>query len=318
MKLIGFQSLLVLLGMAVHASACMNSYEGPRLSSEALTRSESVERQIFANHDEDWPDRALRLRAELDRGGDFRVKNDLAVALAHAGNASQAVILFEEIERDQPGLYNTAANLGTAYELAGDNVKALTWIRRGIERNGNAHGGTEWLHVRILEVKLALEKNPRFLAERSILGFSIDEPPESVDIRGNRGEKLNVDRIKDALIYQLHERVQFVNRPDAVVGLLLYDLGRLIARESTGVGGAKDIFLQAKSYLSGLDGMDSFQRELNGLISSASTAQTKEHTPRLWKPLLIIAICLWGVVIAYFSRRLLARFAKRSCADAEL
>jgi hypothetical protein len=82
----------------------------------------------------------------------------------------------------------------------------------------------EWLHVRILETKLVLAKDPKSLVEHTVLGFPIRDLPEPVDIRGISREKLKPDQIKEALIYQLHERVQFVSRPDAVVGLLLYDL----------------------------------------------------------------------------------------------
>jgi tetratricopeptide (TPR) repeat protein len=318
MTLIGFHSLLLFLGVAAPAFACMNEYRPANLNVKAIERSESVSRQIFENHGaEDWSDRAAHLRSELDRGGDFRVKNDLAVALAHAGDAAQAVTLLEEIEREKPGLYVTAANLGTAYELVGDNVRALEWIRQGIKRNEDSHQGSEWLHVRILEAKLALEKDPHWLAEHSILGFSTDAFPKSMDIRGNRGEKLKPAGIKDALIYQLHERVQFVKPPDAVVGSLLYDLGRLIAQESSGLGGAKDVFIEAKSYMTGL-GMDSIRDALDSLITRAAHAQEEGYVPGQLKVLTYVAICLWGFIIAYAMKRLLARFTKRPCIDPEL
>lgn len=57
-----------------------------------------------------------------------------AVALLHLGRASEAVALLAGIERTHPGSYVTAANLGTAYELAGNNEVALKWIRQAIRR----------------------------------------------------------------------------------------------------------------------------------------------------------------------------------------
>lgn len=313
---VGIRPLFLVLAAAAPAFACMNEYHPPNF--KAIERSESVNRQIFEGHPtEDWSDRADRLRSELARSGDFRVKNDLAVALAHAGQANQAVTLLEEIEREKPGLYVTAANLGTAYELVGDNAKALEWIRQGIKRNADSHQGSEWLHVRILEAKLALAKDPHLLAGQTILGFSTEEElPKSIDIRGNRGEKLKRDRIKDALIYQLHERVQFVNPPDAVVGSLLYDLGRLIAKESSGLGGAKDVFSQAKSYVDGLSGMDSLLNTLDGFIRSATNAQQEGEGES--KALTYFAICLWVVLLVYGAKFLLARFTREPTPDSEL
>ena len=319
MNVITFHAFVLFLAIAAPAVCCMNTYLTPNpVNRDAVQRSESVERQIFEEHaTEDWWDRAERLRLELEHGGDFRVKNDLAVALAHTGQAARAVTLLEEIEREKPGLYMTAANLGTAYELAGDNVRALEWIRHGIERNSDAHNGTEWLHVCILQAKLALAKDPKSLVKHTILGFSMDDLPERVDIRGNRGEELQLDQIEKALIYQLHERVQFVSRPDAIVGVLLYDLGRLITREPTGAGGAKDVLLQAKSYLSGLDGMESVYWAAANYSSAAADAQTQEYAPRKRKTV-IIAICLWVFVLVSLSTHLLKRFTKRSIIASKL
>jgi hypothetical protein len=149
------------------------------------------------------------------------------------------------------------------------------------------------------------------------LELPIKDLPEPVDIRGNRGEKLKPDQIVKALIYQLHERVQFVSRPDAVVGLLLYDLGRFITREPTGVGGAKDILLQAKSYLSGLDGMDTAYRAAAAFSSSAAEAQTSEYPPSNRKTV-IIAVCLWGLILVYAATRFLGRLTGRTSTASEL
>jgi hypothetical protein len=140
------------------ALACFNDYV-PNVA--AIERSKSVldQRQKHVVK-EPWDVRRDRLRKEVAAGGDYKVKNDLATALAHTDEASEAVVLLEQIEEEKPGLYVTAANLGTAYELSGDDEKALEWIRKGIERNPNAHERSEWLHVRILEAKLTLKKDP--------------------------------------------------------------------------------------------------------------------------------------------------------------
>src|SRR5215211_4450058 len=100
MKLPRFFAFFLFLGAAQPVLACMNTYRPePAVNRKALQHSESIERRIFENDGgDDWPDRVKRLQSELNRGGDFRVKNDLAVALAHMGQAAQAVKLLEEIE----------------------------------------------------------------------------------------------------------------------------------------------------------------------------------------------------------------------------
>jgi tetratricopeptide (TPR) repeat protein len=97
-------------------------------------------------------------------------RNDYAVALILSEDHTKTIDVLERLEKDEPGLYMTAANLGTAYELAGDAATALKWSREGIRRDPNSHYGTEWLHVRILEAKLALAEDPQWLDSHTVLG----------------------------------------------------------------------------------------------------------------------------------------------------
>jgi tetratricopeptide (TPR) repeat protein len=244
-------ALLCLLA-PVAAWACMNDYT-PNVNKAAMKRGNSLIQQITLHPtNEPWTVRRERLRKLLAEGGDFRVKNDLATTLAHTGEADEAVKLLEEVEAEKPGRYFTAANLGTAYELAGDDRKALEWIRKGIERNPDAHDGTEWLHVLILQAKLAIAEDPKWLETHSILGDPVkgkENAKIGKGVAGNRGEKLTAAQIKKAFLYQLHERLQFVKPPDAVVGALLLDLGQLVALEPVGVGASAEIVNLAVEYL---------------------------------------------------------------------
>lgn len=164
-RLLPLITLFALSG-APSSFSCLNNYEP---NTAAIDRSRSLMEQLRRHPvNEPWEARRDRLRAALARGGDYRVRNDLAVALLHTGEAQEAVALLEALEAQKPGLYMTATNLGTAYELAGNNEKALEWIRRDIALNPTAHEGTEWLHVRILETKVTLESDPRWLDSHSI------------------------------------------------------------------------------------------------------------------------------------------------------
>jgi|GEM_PF-1805758 len=309
------------------AQACMNDYV-PNV--EAINRSHSLVEQL-THHPvaEPWTARRDRLRKALAEGGDFRVKNDLATALAHTGEAAEAVRLLEEIEAEKPGLYATAANLGTAYELSGDNEKALQWIREGIVRNADSHERSEWLHVMILQAKLAIAQDPKWLESHSVLQWDGRPAPDkhldpalvANSISGNRGEKLSVEQVKAALIYQLHERLQFVQAPDVVVGALLLDLGDMIGAEKSGQGGARGVFQLASQYLATLpDHHPLADRAWLGALS-AGMAQSRPRSgvvesltnPHAWQAMApIVAVGLVaGLGIIAIKRRVESRRAKR-------
>ena len=177
-----------------------------------------------------------------------------------------------------------AANLATACELTGDDGKALAWVRKGIERNPKADGGTEWLHARILEAKLALKDNPKWLESHSVLGPRDSSWQVEISVVGNRGEPLSPKQVKTALIYQLRERLQFTSPPDAIVGSLLLDLGELLSGDLSEVGGAYDVFKLAGDYLEGLPNVEPLQidveraeRKVCGAVWAAISAR---GTPR--------------------------------------
>jgi tetratricopeptide (TPR) repeat protein len=322
---------MAVLGLfaAFEAKACLNEY---RPNTAAVERSRSAEEKLtLHSHSEPWPERRNRLRQLLAEGGDFRVKNDLAAALAHTGEAKEAVKLLEEIEAEKPGLYFTAANLGTAYELSGDNQKALEWIREGIKRNPDAHEGTEWLHVLILQYKMAIDEDAKWPETHTIFGdpvfgYTNDElfahlreqkedpkakTPAPIGNKpvGNRGQKLTDEEIKTALFYQLHERMQFVKPPDVAVGGLLLELGILVGNESTGPGGSTGIFDLAKKYLRELPEEHPLAREAVVLGELANRGQrfpivNKSHSTSSMLIFFFVVVPGVALLIIYLKRRI--------------
>jgi len=69
--------------------------------------------------------------------------DDLAVAHSKLGDDARAVELMGLKEERFPGLYTTAANLGTFHVHAGDLEEGLRHIERAIEINPEAHFGRE-------------------------------------------------------------------------------------------------------------------------------------------------------------------------------
>ena len=167
---------------------------------------------------------------------DYKLRSDHAATLIHKGELAPAIEILEAIEKEKPGEYVIAVNLGTAYELAGDNEKALRWIREGVKRNPQSHWGTEWLHVRILEAKIALGKDPAWLRTHRVLGVDFGKGlTPSMPTAWPDGH--DAASTMHALEVQLSERLGFVKAPDPLTGSLIADLGDLnVLRRAVGYG----------------------------------------------------------------------------------
>ncbi len=131
-----------------------------------------------------------------------------------------AINLYLEIEKREPNRYSTASNIGTAYELIGQNENALKWIRKSIEINNRSHFYSEWIHVKILQAKINGDKfcNSRFLLNTD---FGMDSIP------ANTMKKEELGKLSEALYFQLNERISFVKPKERIVAQLLFDLGNI-------------------------------------------------------------------------------------------
>jgi tetratricopeptide (TPR) repeat protein len=189
-----------------------------------------------------------QMEAELRGATNFNARSDYTVALMYLGRASEAVSRLEALEKERPGEYFVAANLGTAYELAGNNIEALKWIQEGIRRNPESHDGTEWIHVRILEAKIQQEKDPTYFDRHTVLDLDPADLEASLVRAAEHPEKgIVFKELGQAILHQLVERLQFVKPPDAPVAGLLVDLAMLEAG-SRSLEGAVKILKMAKDY----------------------------------------------------------------------
>lgn len=136
--------------------------------------------------------------------------SDYAVLLLKAGKVNESLIIFQRLQQSYPEEYAFASNLGTAYELKGELDSALHYIQLGMELNPNAHEGSEWVHVRILEVKKQLIDQSNWLEDNEVLSLS-DEDKKDPDIR-------------DQLEIQIRERFPFTPNKDGIMASLMTDL----------------------------------------------------------------------------------------------
>ena len=168
---------------------------------------------------EDVEERSLIDLEEYKKTKNLDSYLNYATSLVYLGEYDKAISIFKEIEEKQPNKYELASNLGTAYELAGDNKNALIWIKKALQLNKDSHHGSEWIHIRILEYKL------RIIPLENLLGFDFGKERRPT----SKYSKEELENFSKDLAYQLSERTQFVKPKEQIVGKLYFDFGNLLA-----------------------------------------------------------------------------------------
>ena len=231
---------IAFIAVATPLFACINTYgtdlQGSLVATTHLPAGALIEMLTARSSDAEWRAHKTKLSRNLSRAP-IEQQNDYAAVMLHLGEIRPALAILVRIEQTKPGLYATATNLGTAYELAGKNEHALSWIRAGIVRNPSSHQGSEWLHATILETKLAMAGNPDWLRTHSVLGLdfgsgTVPRMPARFP-SGNRGKTLDAEETKQAIFVQMSERLQFVSPPEPIVGDLLFDYANLLMLTET-------------------------------------------------------------------------------------
>jgi len=242
-----FLAFFSILLVAIHAQCCANfsgsagtSYNGAWVKGASPHRVWELKRALNRKLEMD----GAQMEATLRNSTNFNDRSDYSIALMYLGRSQEAVELLQKLEKEEPGHYFIAANLGTAFELTGNNEQAARWIAEGIRRNPKSHEGTEWLHLKILEAKLAQEKDPEYFKSHSVLELAPQNIKEDTVIGT---EKLSSVQVATAIQHQLAERLQFVKAPDPAVASLLFDYAAIEAGTRT-LESAKQILLMAESF----------------------------------------------------------------------
>jgi len=232
--------------------------------------------------------------------------SDYGAMLIYNGQYLEGKQVFQEIESKLPGLYATAANLGTTYELLGMNDSAYFWINKALAINPKSHQGSEWIHLKILEAKIKSNNDPKYFQSHSILSldFGETETPENKS-------KLDLEVLRDQLYHQLNERMTFIKPQDLIVGQLLFDLGNVnaITRD---VKSGLQVFEVAKEY-----GFQSklFDKREKHFMSLQRSSEFRNHTEGWARQnpstaVLIIATLFIATLTGLFL--IIKRFRKRT------
>lgn len=177
--------------------------------------------------------RLMKLEKQLKENPSYELLSDYSVRLMNLGKYKEALEILEELYQHHPDVYQIASNLGTAYELNGQLDNALKYICIGMDLNPDSHGGSEWIHEKILQTKIAMQDNPGYLKEHNVLELNIDQEHSTV--------------IRDQLEIQLRERFPFSPAPNQLMANLLIDLGDCYANTRS-IEYAKALYTIARLY----------------------------------------------------------------------
>lgn len=217
-----FLLLLIQASLSV-ARACYNEVH---VVKNGETSQRSYPMSVFYNEPDTETATTFLNHYQLDKLEQYTKdeQSDIAVNMAYLGRYPEALAILERLVKKYPEDYNIAANLGTTYELTGKNELALRFIKKGMELNPDSHGGSEWVHVKILEAKLQLAKDPGWLAKHRVLNTGVNfNSPQS---------KSFFDQAED-VEYQLQERVPFTPFPDKLLANVFDELGDLYATQQS-------------------------------------------------------------------------------------
>ncbi|PHR49149.1 MAG: hypothetical protein COA32_03615 [Fluviicola sp.] len=225
--------LFVLLFSIVESNACLNDYY-------------SVDSQGHLHSHDDFAtafnknfnlklieSKLIKLEKQLETEKDYKLLSNYAVLLLKAGKTSEALAILEQLSVHHPDEYQITANLGTAYELNGEVDKALEYIKKGIELNPDSHGGSEWVHVKVLEAKQQLEKGSLYLSRNSVLNLTEDQKNDTL--------------VRNQILIQVRERFPFSPGPNQIMSSLCIDLGDCFANTES-IEFAKVLYTIAKLY----------------------------------------------------------------------
>lgn len=212
----------------------------------------------------------------------YERRSDVAVHLCHLGRYDEALVILRELYRHYPKEYQIMSNLGTVYELVGKPDSALHILTRTNALHPDGHSGTEWVHLRILEAKLKVMKDPDWLRTHHVLGLNVDKATETDS--GEFHER--ADSVNDVL-YQLEERIPFTPVPDPLLASVLNEVAAAIALEHSITEGYI-LYYMALQY-DPADGYGAQQkmRELSELFKKykvsnvPDAAKLERHFPRL-------------------------------------
>jgi tetratricopeptide (TPR) repeat protein len=234
------------------------------------------------------------IQAALDKKIDYKLLSDYAWNEVKVGNRENAVKLLEILYKEHPNEYNIVANLGTACEVVGKNNEALDLLRKAVAINPQSHYGSEWIHIKILEQKVAASPDYRM-----ILDLKADNNYQDWLAGKVYNKEIKPDSLMVQLAYQLHERIGFVPEPDPIVGQLVKDFGDLVALTHSKTD-ALQFYNFASAYDSAVARPQKGKEDLKTLVKADEIKEVqKSHNKLIYISIgvLLLSIVAWYVLV---------------------
>lgn len=151
-------------------------------------------------------------------------RNELAVSLIRLQDPYTALYYLHLNLRQDSADFTTLNNLAVAYELQGQHDSALYFMREAVRVNPEINEGSGWIQQMVLRFRMARDKNPEYLSGSSALSldFGQKDLPENI-------YNMDLARLEQQLLADLSGRLSVFEKPDTVIGMLLVDLGNVVA-----------------------------------------------------------------------------------------
>lgn len=231
----------------IDSLACING-ESKELKDGTLLYEDDISiipRGHSLNNHEELSKAIKRLDSLYRKTNNIEYLSDIGVVYIYLKQYDKAIKLYLNIEKRVPNRYSTASNIGTAYELNGQNNEALKWIKKALQIDPKSHQSSEWIHLNILKAKIGGEGfyNSKFLLN---IDFGNDSIPKIKENDVERIYKL-LEPLQSQLFFQLHERLDFVKPKDKIVAQLMFDFGNILSSQQQ-YSHAVDAYTKAKEY----------------------------------------------------------------------
>lgn len=275
------------------------SYWSNNIGDNIYAHRDSLYNAIFNNKARKYKVRQkvswAQIQTAIHNNTSYQLLSDFAWYELKLYNKANAVKLLEYLYSKHPGEYNIVANLGTAYEVTGNNKKALELLSKAVAIHPASHYGSEWIHIRILEQKLAEEPDYSKIINLQITDFNTWLTDKKYQY------PQPADSLLKQIAYQLHERTSFIKPPDKIIGYLVFDFANIVAKEY-GPWEAKIFYDYAVTYHSSLKNKGSiYAKDSTVSLNNDDDKVVSYSAANLTKFMLIpaafasIAIFLWMI-----------------------
>ncbi|WEK36394.1 MAG: hypothetical protein P0Y53_02685 [Candidatus Pseudobacter hemicellulosilyticus] len=283
--------------LAGHAMACINEYtplEPPRNYQQKLDLHQLLHpvngQPPYWQYGFAQSPALLARKAQLEQQDPARMHfqdlSDRAAIELRLGNTATALPWLEQLYRDHPHEYTIVANLATAYELNGQPRRALELIREAIRLNPQAHGGSEWIHGKILEQQVSARPD-----YRQVINLDPNNFPNWI-LDKKIPFPVAADSLKQQLAFQLHERIALMPAPDSIIGQLLFDFADILAKTEARRDTALPFYALAVHYYPRLASLAT-QRQQDLVAEKKEVTKTFTWASIFWAiPLGILAFVL--------------------------